>query len=278
MPDQTLTGDHRGQRGARIGQPGRALGHHVQDVDQDVVQRPEQRVEQDAPGQRAHDLGNDVRQQDQAAQDRSPARQVVEQQRRAQPEGELEDFREERELGGGDDRASEEVVAPQIDVVLQADEGAFAHADDVEEAQVQGAYERIADQPEQQQRCRQEEQPGDRPVAAQNALGRFEPAGAGRDRQRPDSCDRLLSSHGLALSPCGTLLLAFGAELLERLDGPGVRRRERVLDRLAAQDLAEHVGQEVRVVQGVDLRRLAGPDRSCPGSRSGRWRSSSSCR
>ena len=96
MPAHTLTVMTDGKAVAGIGQPGRPLVDHVQDVDQDVVQRAEERVEQDAPGQRAHDLGDDVRQQDDAAEDRAPARQVVQQQRRCQAHRELEDFGPER--------------------------------------------------------------------------------------------------------------------------------------------------------------------------------------
>ena len=87
-----VDGDHRRQSSPRVGQPRWAFGHHVQDVDQQVIERTEQRVEQNAPGQSPNDLGNDVRQQDNAAQDRPPTRQIVKQQRHAQPDGELEDF------------------------------------------------------------------------------------------------------------------------------------------------------------------------------------------
>ena len=73
------------------------LRHDVQDVDQDVVQRAEERVEQDAPGQRAHDLGNDVRQQDEAAQHRAPASgRLCSSSAAANAEYELEDLGPER--------------------------------------------------------------------------------------------------------------------------------------------------------------------------------------
>src|SRR5215471_16443527 len=49
-------------------------------------------------------------------------------------------------------------------------------------------------------------------------------------------------------------LLALDAEVLERLDRLVVRRLERVLDRLARQNFAEHVGPEVGGVQRVDVR------------------------
>src|SRR2546430_15814403 len=60
------------------------------------------------------------------------------------------------------------------------------------------------------------------------------------------------------LSPPDDYLFALGAELLERLHRLGMTGGEGILDRLATQDLAEHVGQEVRVVQRADLRRWPG--------------------
>jgi hypothetical protein len=126
------------------------FGHQVEHVDQQVVQRSKQRVQQDAPCQGTDDFGHDVRQQHDAAEHRAPPRQVVQQQGNAHTHRELEDLRPERKADGGHDGPTEQVVGPEIHVVLKADKGALAHAHDIEKAEPERTHERVADQAEQQ--------------------------------------------------------------------------------------------------------------------------------
>src|SRR5215204_5526003 len=60
---------------------------------------------------------------------------------------------------------------------------------------------------------------------------------------------------GVAMRSLGSPvnLLALGAELLERAHRALVGRLEGILHRLAAEDLAEHVGQEVRRVERANM-------------------------
>ncbi len=57
-----------------------------------MVQAAEQRIEDHAPGQRAHDLWDDVRHQQQPAEDSTPARQVVQQQGCRHPERQFQHY------------------------------------------------------------------------------------------------------------------------------------------------------------------------------------------
>src|SRR5262249_15865851 len=71
--------------------------------------------------------------------------------------------------------ANEEVVGPEVLVVVEPDEVADADPDGVEEAERERSNERVADQPEQQQHHRQHEEVRRGPVAAKDLLHRLVP-------------------------------------------------------------------------------------------------------
>ena len=90
------------------------------------------------------------------------------------------------------DGSDEEVVRPEVDVVVQADEVADPDADGVVEAEVERPGERVADQPEQQQHHRQDEHVRRRPVTPEERWDDLEP----RARRGTGRAARLTYSRG----------------------------------------------------------------------------------
>src|SRR5581483_3982239 len=166
----------------------------------------------------------------------------------------------EGEADGLPDGRRELVVRPQVDVILEPDERPDARTHRQVEAQVDRVAEWVRDQAAEQKRRREEEQPGDAVVAPEDP-------GRGVEKPTPpNGVDDSPSSSHVGTQVCTRLpnfarntdsgrpwerpptrpgwLLALEAVLLEDLDGALVRRGHRVLDRLALEHLAGHVGAD----------------------------------
>ena len=113
--------DHRHHGHDRVAKP---VDPRVDDVgmEQHPVEDAERRVEHPLPGKSRQHRRDDERQEDEGAHERLTAEMPVEQECQPQPEGQFEDGGNEGVEAGVPHRDMENVVVPDLDEVVHADE------------------------------------------------------------------------------------------------------------------------------------------------------------